>query len=166
MSRYLIDTNLFIEAKNRFYGLDFCPAFWDWLVQQGNLGRVASVARVKDELDSGRDELSEWVKNLRSDFFISPDDSSQEVLAQIKDWVDKEKYIQHAKDEFFDGADPWLVAQAKSLQCTVVTLEIKGSSSKKVKIPNVCGGLNVDCIDPFKMLRCVGARFVLPSDQT
>jgi len=23
---YLLDANVFIEAKNRYYGLDFCPA--------------------------------------------------------------------------------------------------------------------------------------------
>mgnify|MGYP006298525777 CR=1 FL=1 len=29
---YLLDANVFIEAKNRYYGMDFCPAFWDWLL--------------------------------------------------------------------------------------------------------------------------------------
>ncbi|MEJ7695585.1 MAG: DUF4411 family protein [Candidatus Limnocylindrales bacterium] len=28
---YLLDANVFIESKKRWYGLDFCPAFWDWL---------------------------------------------------------------------------------------------------------------------------------------
>ena len=31
---YLLDANVFIEAKRRHYGFDFCPAFWDWLDQQ------------------------------------------------------------------------------------------------------------------------------------
>jgi hypothetical protein len=26
---YLLDANVFIQAKNLHYGLDFCPAFWD-----------------------------------------------------------------------------------------------------------------------------------------
>ena len=29
---YLLDTDVFIRAKNLRYGFDFCPAFWDWLV--------------------------------------------------------------------------------------------------------------------------------------
>ena len=29
---YLLDANVFIAAKNLHYGLDFCPAFWDWLI--------------------------------------------------------------------------------------------------------------------------------------
>mgnify|MGYP001403028963 CR=1 FL=1 len=33
---YLLDANVFMSAKNLHYGLDFCPAFWDWLVEKGN----------------------------------------------------------------------------------------------------------------------------------
>ena len=29
---YLLDANVFIQAKNLYYGFDFCPAFWDWLI--------------------------------------------------------------------------------------------------------------------------------------
>ena len=29
---YLLDANVFIQAKNLHYGLDFCPAFWEWLI--------------------------------------------------------------------------------------------------------------------------------------
>ena len=29
MTRYLLDANVFIQAKNLHYGFDFCPAFWD-----------------------------------------------------------------------------------------------------------------------------------------
>lgn len=28
---YLLDANVFIEAKNRYYGFDLAPGFWDWL---------------------------------------------------------------------------------------------------------------------------------------
>jgi hypothetical protein len=29
---YLLDANVFMQAKNLHYGMDFCPAFWDWLI--------------------------------------------------------------------------------------------------------------------------------------
>ena len=46
--KYLLDTNVFIAAKNLHYGLDFCPAFWDWLVV-GNLQKaVYSIEKVGD----------------------------------------------------------------------------------------------------------------------
>lgn len=28
---FLLDANVFIEAKNRYYGFDICPGFWRWL---------------------------------------------------------------------------------------------------------------------------------------
>ena len=28
---YLLDTNVFIEAKNRYYAFDIAPGFWTWL---------------------------------------------------------------------------------------------------------------------------------------
>lgn len=43
---YLLDANVFIQAKNLQYGFDFCPAFWDWLVQAHGKGRVRSVRQV------------------------------------------------------------------------------------------------------------------------
>ena len=39
---YLLDANVFIQAKNLYYGLDFCPAFWDWLIGHNMAGRVLS----------------------------------------------------------------------------------------------------------------------------
>ena len=34
---YLLDANIFIQAKNLHYGLDFCPVFWDWLIASNGL---------------------------------------------------------------------------------------------------------------------------------
>ena len=62
MTTYLLDTNVFIQAKNLHYGFDFCPAFWQWLVEQNEAGRVASTEKVGDELHAGDDELSNWAR--------------------------------------------------------------------------------------------------------
>jgi len=37
---YLIDANVFIEAKNRYYGFDICPAFRDWLIAANADGKL------------------------------------------------------------------------------------------------------------------------------
>ncbi|MFS2059288.1 DUF4411 family protein [Kosakonia cowanii] len=26
--RYLLDANTYIQAKNQYYGMDICPAYW------------------------------------------------------------------------------------------------------------------------------------------
>ena len=54
---YLLDADVFIRAKNLHYGLDFCPAFWDWLAHKGNTGTVFSIDKVADEIEAGQDEF-------------------------------------------------------------------------------------------------------------
>jgi hypothetical protein len=43
----------------------------------------------------------------------------------------------------------------------VVTHEVPANSSKRIKIPNACIGLNVRFMTPYEMLRRERARFVL-----
>jgi hypothetical protein len=57
---YLLDTNIFIQARNLQYGFDFCPAFWDWLTQNNSVGKVFSIQHISDELQAGGDDLSAW----------------------------------------------------------------------------------------------------------
>ena len=54
---YLLDADVFIRAKNLHYGLDFCPAFWDWLIAGNAAGKVFSQHFCVGNLDShGLDE--------------------------------------------------------------------------------------------------------------
>ena len=55
---YLLDANVFIQAKNLHYGMDFCPAFWSWLIEKNKAGIVFSIDKIEDELMAGDDELS------------------------------------------------------------------------------------------------------------
>ena len=43
---YLLDADVFIQAKNLHYGLDFCPAFWDWLILENAASRVFTESRI------------------------------------------------------------------------------------------------------------------------
>jgi hypothetical protein len=43
---YLLDSDVFIQAKNLHYGFDFCPAFWDWIDEQRQTATVLSIDRV------------------------------------------------------------------------------------------------------------------------
>jgi hypothetical protein len=55
---YLLDTDVFIQAKNLHYGFDFCPAFWAWIDQAYAAGTAFSIEKVGDELQAGGDELA------------------------------------------------------------------------------------------------------------
>ena len=57
--RYLLDANVFIEAKRRYYAFDLCPGYWECLVWHHRAASIQSVDRVKVELERGADELQE-----------------------------------------------------------------------------------------------------------
>ena len=92
MNTYLIDSDVFIQAKNLHYGFDFCPAFWDWLVEQNGVGKVASIEKVADELQDGDDELAEWAAARGSDFFLPMDDTVLLKRSIVSDWANDKGY--------------------------------------------------------------------------
>jgi len=161
--KYLIDANVFIQAKNCHYGMDFCPAFWDWMIKMNDSGVLASIGAVSDELAPFNDELTQWSLNRNNTFFLDPNERVIAAASNIAEWVDAQPYRFAAKDKFFDSTDHILVAYALSIGCTVVTHEKKADSKskRKIKIPNVCCAFDVDYITPFQMLRRERARFVL-----
>jgi hypothetical protein len=166
---YLFDANVFIEAKNVYYGFDTFTVFWEWLdIEHGN-GHLASIIPVQDELLKGKDELSAWVEDRKdSGWFLSVDDAdTQKILSQIGLWVMAEPFKEAAKSDFLSGSDPWLIAKAKVIGATVVTQETYDANSrKKVKIPNVCRAFNVPYINTFELLRQMGANFTLRGQNT
>lgn len=158
---YLLDANIFIEAKNFYYGLDFCPAFWDWLIQKNAQGGVFSIQKVGDELDAGDDPLADWASERGAGFFLKPDPSILPALSTVSTWVTSQRYEQAAVNTFLQKADCFLIAHALAHRMTVVTREKVADSIMKVKIPNVCIGLQVNFMTPFEMLQHERARYVL-----
>jgi len=158
---YLLDTNVFIQAKNLHYGLDFCPAFWDWLIANNGAGNVFSIEKVGDEIEAVADELSNWAKPLGEGFFLKPDAALLPALGATSTWATGQNYEPAAVNTFLQVADYYLVAHALAHGYTVVTHEIAAASTKKIKIPNACIGLNLKCMTPYEMLRIERARFVL-----
>lgn len=160
--RYLLDANTYIEAKNQYYGMDICPAYWDWLDRQFALGTIASVDMIGRELKEGNDELANWVRE-RPDHFISNDDElTQTLFADIVQFVMKGDYNPGNRDNFMAKADPWIIAKAKAIGASVVTHEaVAAANTRKVKVPNICQQFEVPCLNTFRFLRELEARFVL-----
>lgn len=158
---YLLDSDVFIQAKNLHYGLDFCPAFWDWLITSNTAGLVFSTEKVGDEIEAGGDELSEWAEDRGDSFFLKPDAAILPALGRVSTWATGQNYEPAAVNTFLQVADFYLVAHSLAHGHTVVTHEIASASTKKIKIPNACIGLGVKCMTPFEMLRHERARFIL-----
>ena len=161
MMTYLLDANVFIQAKNLHYGLDFCPAFWEWLIAQNEAKRVFSIEKVGDEIDAGADELADWAAQRGPGFFLKPDAAMLPALGTVSSWTTNQNYDPAAVNTFLQIADYYLVAHALAHEYVVVTHEVAAASAKKIKIPNVCIGLGIKVMSPYEMLRHERARFVL-----
>ena len=96
---YLLDANVFIQAKNLYYSFDFCPAFWDWLDKANADGTVFSIERVQDEIVAGDDQLSEWVRQ-RPNLFLKPDDSVVDSLRAVSTWATESPELNYVLDVF------------------------------------------------------------------
>ena len=160
---YLLDANVFIQAKNLHYGFDFCPAFWDWIIKQNDAKQVFSIEKVGDEIEAGDDELAIWVRQRGSNFFLKPDAAMLATLGKVSDWATGQGYELGAVNMFLQVADYYLVAYALAHGYTVVTHEIASPSTRKIKIPNACIDLKIKCVSPYEMLRKERARFILGS---
>lgn len=158
---YLLDTNVFIQAKNLHYGLDFCPAFWDWLLEKSADGRVLSIDKVADEIAAGADELTGWAQQHAADLFRPTGATVVAQFGTVSTWAMGQQYEPAAINTFLQVADFYLIAHALAGNHTVVTHELPSNSTKHIKIPNVCAGLNVRFMTPYAMLRAERARFVL-----
>ena len=159
---YLLDSDVFIQAKNLHYGFDFCPAFWDWVDHRAAAGEVLSIEKVKDELVGGGDDLATWAQQRGDQFFLTPDADVLASLRTVSTWANGAGYEQAAVNIFLQAADYYLVSHAHAGGHTVVTHEVPSPSLKKIKIPDACIGVRVKCMTPFQMLRAERARFVLP----
>jgi len=158
---YLLDANVFIQAKRLHYGMDFCPAFWDWLRNQNKTGKVFSIEKIADELKEGGDDLSNWANERGSAFFLTPDQQMLTTLATVSEWVQDQNYRPAAVSAFLQDADYYLIAYALAHNHVVVTHEVASDGIRQVKIPNVCIGVRVKFMTPFAMLRSEKARFIL-----
>lgn len=158
---WLLDSNVFIQAKNLHYGFDFCPAFWDWLERENKAGHVFSIERVGDELKAGEDELATWARDRGNSFFLPPGTNLTASLRSVSEWTTRQGFEQSAVNSFLQVADFFLIAQAHAGQHVVVTHEVWADSVKRIKIPNVCLGLGIKYVNPYEMLRSAKARFVL-----
>lgn len=162
---YALDSNVFIEAKNRYYGFDIAPGFWEWLEHSYATGKICSIKPIYDELTTGDDELAYWVKLKSHKGIFTAVDGDQAIydfVNQITTWAESKKYKFSAIQEFADCADPSLVAFAAVHECTVVTHERPAPNSRnKLKIPDVCEAFDIKYCDTFTMLRSTGAQLVL-----
>ena len=170
--KYVLDSNIFIQASNTYYGFELCPGFWTGLIRAHEKKQVFSIDRVKNEIyrptnDKSKDPdaITQWItKNVPDTFFKQTQDQAvyDEFQAMIE-WVQSEPQFKlAAKTEFATVADGWIVAYAKANSLAVVTHEeYAPGAQKRVPMPNVCLEFGVPYFNTFEMLTDLKVKFIL-----
>lgn len=157
MVKYLIDTNVFIQAKNMYYRFDFCGGFWDWVAAAHQDGLIYSIKKVRDELTAGVDQCSTWAKAMPSTFFLD-DLNDSAVMAEygkIMQWSGASHFKPAAIAEFAkqNVADAFLIAVAKSHNYSIVTQELGNPAARnRILIPDAAAVHGVNTVYVYDML--------------
>ena len=164
---FVLDSNVFITAKNAYYAFEICPGFWKGILRAHTRGQVGSIDHIRTELLRGRKEedLVQWVtKEVPTDFFRESTAGDVSLAYQeIMLWVQRNpQYFDRAKAKFATEADGWLAAYSMVNGTVVVTDEQpRPESRNRVLLPDVCTQFEVPYQDTFRMLRELSLRFDL-----
>ena len=167
---YILDSNTMITAKNLYYAYDLVPSFWRVLLDEFRKGTVKIIDAVESEIMQGNDELSEWVsRNIcgesdeSGELYSLPAQNSQAIVQCYRtiasNIVLNQQFQETSKQRFLSGADPWLIAAAKTNGHVVVTFEeMPPANTTKVKIPAICWQMGVTCENLYEMMRKLNVR--------
>jgi rRNA-processing protein FCF1 len=159
MIKYCLDANFFVQGWNKYYSPDFCSGYWDIIDNLGKNGIVFIPQEVISELQKKDDNLKKWLKNKKH--------LEHKIDLNVQNCL-KELYIADPSHKLLTNseknrsmADPWVIAHAMAQNAIVVTKEVKDTNpnSKKIKIPNVCENMNIECIDDFEFIRRIKLSF-------
>ncbi|EPQ7202393.1 MULTISPECIES: DUF4411 family protein [Providencia] len=161
--RFLIDSNVFIEAKYFHYNFNYCRKFWDFILELHKAGLVYSINAVKKELIRKEDELCLWVKNEVPDSFFEDEASSMGNYAKLMVWSQNLNVHDKAKEDFADisKADAFLIAHAMTHKMSLITQEKEQAGAKKrILIPNAAKENGVKTLTIYEFLaRYSGQNF-------
>ena len=133
--RYLLDANIFIQAKNLHYSFDFCPAFWEWLIENNKLQKVFSIEKVGDEINAGDNELAKWASERNSDFFLKPDKKVSTQFPKVSEWASEQNYEQAAINTFLQVADYYLITHALLTDSPLLPTKSLPTPRRKSRFP-------------------------------
>ncbi len=148
MTRYSFDTSALLDAWTRSYPPDVFPQLWRAIEEGVAAGHFFAAEEVRVEITKKDDSLLKWTKKQRG-LFVDLDVPQQtavaEVLAQFPRLIDTRKGR--------SGADPFVIALARTRDAVVVTGENDDGSPDKPKIPTVCRHFGIRAIKPLDFIR-------------
>ncbi|MCK5267525.1 MAG: DUF4411 family protein [Spirochaetes bacterium] len=162
MLLFLLDANTLIDAKRDYYPIDRIPEFWDWLIFQGQQGKIKIPIEVYEEFsdtkdtNDKKDDLAIWAEQVEvKDALLFEEEAEQDLVARIT----YGGYVANPTDDDLNkiGRDPFLLSYAlKDLRnrCIVSTETSKPSRQGANRhIPDICKDFDIICINNFQMIK-------------
>ena len=158
--KFLLDTNCFIESAQRWHPFSVFPGFWDGLLLQNQEGSLFTIKNVVEEVHD--DDVTNWLKQCPT-FILPLEQKVVDKYSSLVNWVnDQKEFDATEKNEFYKKADGWLVAYASAYQMSVVSQEERAKlGSHRIKIPNLCDEMGVECINFPKLIKQMDFKLVL-----
>lgn len=144
---YVIDTCSLTKMRHT-YPEDVFPKAWEKLNELVSSGTLISAEDVYEELCAFDDEIFQWAAKNNEIFHPLDYDVQREAIKLL------EKYptLLDLKKNKSSG-DPFIIATAKLYNCILVTEEKPSNSPSRVKIPDVCQEIGIECISLIEMFR-------------
>lgn len=157
---YLVDSGVFITAKNLYYQMNRVPEFWDWLEFQSEAGKIKVPTEIYEEIVSGKDDLAEWARGRKENLIIDEDVSDiNTVINQGYGFTNGE--IDEATLEQM-GKDPFIILYGLHDPANRIIISSEVSSPKRMKknkkIPDICFGLGIQHYDVYHLIRALDFR--------
>lgn len=151
----VFDTSAYINGRRDHYPVETFPSVWQLVAEAMDDGRVIAPREVLNELKAKDDETCAWAKE-RAERFVEPSEDVQREAGVILGML--------PNPGVRDGADPFVVAEAKVRGFTVVTYEGRSFSGVQTKnwakrMPGICRQVGVECRTLPEALTKLGAKF-------
>ncbi len=151
---YIFDTGVLIHFFNNYYKKRFLT-LWNNFYEMVEEERIISVKMVFNELEqeNANDDLKEWAKIKKIDFFKEPTEKEFEFVSEIF----KNKHFQQLIKpkqikQSVDIADPFLIAKARCIKNGCVVTKDGYYQDGKLKLNNpappfICNHFKIPCLN-------------------
>lgn len=159
ITNYCLDTNVLIQAWQKYYSPKYCPDYWEILNELGSSKKIFIPEMVHTEISRTEDDLCKWLDSSKIPIH-KIDEPVTECLSKIYQKNPMHKLLVD-NTRARSLADPWVIAHAINENAIVVTKEEKITTvtSKKIKIPNVCENMGIRWINDFQLIEELNIKF-------
>lgn len=138
MTFYSFDTSSLLNGRRDLLPPATFPTLWENIERMIAAGSIRCVDLVADELAGREDEIHRWAKS-QVGLFVQ---LTADIQTAVRDLLScHPRFIGVGSGR--SGADPFVIALARTRDGVVVTEETLSRNIEKPKIPDVCDALGV-----------------------